>query len=107
MEDRLVKFTQRVKLVSERVFALADGPKYHPIKPVSVCTEVSSSVVVWPWTPQDQRLAPKKISVRHGQKCDNEMAITEFSLKLGIYQLELDRLEWLYIHVVDYSSKRD
>lgn len=33
------------------------------------------------------------------------MAIIEFSLKLGIYQLELDRLEWLYIHVVDYSSK--
>lgn len=66
---------------------------------------MSSSVVVWPWTPQDQRLAPKKISVRHDQKHDNEMAIIEFSLKLGIYQLELDRLEWLYIHVVDYSSK--
>lgn len=88
--------------MSERVFALADGPKYHPIKPVSVCTEVSSSVVVWPWTPQDQRPALKRISVGHDQKCDNEMGIIEFSLKLGIYQLKLDGLEWLYIHVVDY-----
>ena len=78
VEDRLVRLIQRVKTVSERVFALADGPKYDPIKPVSVCTEVSSSVVVWPWTPQDQRLALKKISVRHDQKCDNEMAIIEF-----------------------------
>lgn len=34
------------------------------------------------------------------------MGIIEFPLKLGIYQLELDRLEWLYLHVVDCGSKK-